>query len=165
MLRRLGALPFVACLPAVPASVTVCKAAITPAAGIISCGGHSGRIAVIASFLLTISLLIFGDLVASLTSLPIPGPALGLAALIVIFGLRGGPIPSTGRLFDALIPSAPMLFVPAAVGVVGNLDVIAAGWLPIIGAITLGSAIALVVTGLMLQALLRWAGRWREPAT
>lgn len=57
-------------------------------------------------------------------------------------------------LFDAVAPRFQLLFVPAAVGVVANLDLLAASWISFAAAIVAGTAIAIVVTGLLVQALL-----------
>ena len=107
------------------------------------------------AFIVVISLLIFGDVFLTLSGAPIPGAVLGLVLLAASFALRGKPDDGAARLFDAIVPYAPMLFVPAAVEVVANLEIIASAWLSIVAAITLGSAISLVVTGRVLQFLLR----------
>ena len=107
------------------------------------------------AFIVVVSLLIFGDAFVALSGAPIPGAVLGLVLLAVNFSIRGKPGDGTSRLFDAIVPYAPMLFVPAAVGVVANIEIIASAWLSIVAAITLGSAITLVVTGRVLQFLLR----------
>jgi holin-like protein len=107
------------------------------------------------AFIVVISLLILGDVFVALSGAPIPGAVLGLVLFAASFALLGKPDEGAARLFDAIVPYAPMLFVPAAVGVVANLEIIASAWLSIVAAITLGSAITLVVTGRVLQFMLR----------
>ena len=95
-----------------------------------------------------------GDLVTTTLAVPIPGSILGLVGAAAYFASRGGPTPGMSGMFDGLIPYAPMLFVPAGAGVVANLDLIATSWLPIFAVITLGTAGALLATGLAAQLLL-----------
>lgn len=74
-------------------------------------------------------LLIFqlaGEITARALSLPVPGPVIGLAALVLAFL-------AWPRLSDALQPTAngllahlSLLFVPAGVGVVGHLGLLGA---------------------------------------
>ena len=94
------------------------------------------------------------DLITAALVVPVPGSVLGLIGAAIYFASRGGPTPAMSGMFDALIPYAPMLFVPAGAGVVANLDLIAASWAPIAAVITLGTAGALLATGFAAQLLL-----------
>lgn len=100
-------------------------------------------------------LLILGDAIAERLALPIPGAALGLAALTTAFAIRGGPDRESEELFDFAAPYFPLFFVPAAVGVVASLDVLAFAWIHVTAAIVFGTAATILVTGLVSQALLR----------
>jgi holin-like protein len=111
--------------------------------------------AVLLAFVLVLLAVAVGDVVTEALSLPIPGSILGLLGAAGLFAWRGEPSPSAAGMFDAVIPYAPLLFVPAGAGVVANLDLIAGGWLPIAVAITLGTAGALLATGLAAQFLLQ----------
>jgi holin-like protein len=84
-----------------------------------------------------------------------PGAIIGLLCAAGYFLWRGSTDPAMAKLFDALIPHAPILFVPAGAGVVANLDVIAGGFLAIVTVITLGTVATLLATGLAMQFLLR----------
>jgi putative effector of murein hydrolase LrgA (UPF0299 family) len=106
------------------------------------------------AFAVAAFLLIAGDMVLDLLGAPMPGALLGLAALAAAFAARGGPDAGTARLFDAFMPYSPMLFVPAAVGVVASFDLLVSAWLSALGAIVLGTAATLVVTGAIAQILL-----------
>jgi holin-like protein len=106
------------------------------------------------AFVLVISLLIIGDVLVAITGLPVPGAVLGLLLLAGLHAARSHETANVSALFDAIIPFAPMLFVPAAVGVVANLDVIASAFLPIVSAVTFSTLAALLVTGHVFQRLL-----------
>jgi holin-like protein len=102
-----------------------------------------------------LALLIAAEAAAVLMAAPVPGAALGLIALALIFAVTGGPDPDIARLFDMVAPHAPLLFVPAAVGVVANLDTLVLFWAAFAAAIIFGTSAVLVVTALSAQALLR----------
>jgi holin-like protein len=108
-----------------------------------------------AAFVLTLLLIIIGDAVTMALDIPVPGAVFGLLVMAALFAARGGPTPAMSRMFDLIIPHAPMLFVPAGAGVIANADLIAARWLPIVSVITLSTFVVLLVAGLTAQALVR----------
>jgi holin-like protein len=116
----------------------------------------------LAAFLLTLLLIVFGEAVTTALEIPVPGPVVGLLVLAVVFAAREGPTPAMSRMFDAIIPYAPMLFVPAGAGVIAHADAIAANWLAIVSVITLGTFAVLLVTGLIVQALVRMLSARRK---
>lgn len=107
------------------------------------------------SVTIVISFFIAGDVLVAVTGLPVPGAVLGMLGLAFVYSRWPDATAGLARLFDAVIPFAAVLFVPAAVGVIANVDAIASAWLPIALAITLSTAAALIVTGLAFQILLR----------
>lgn len=104
---------------------------------------------------IVILLLVLGDAIVERFLIPVPGAAIGLAALSIAFAIRGGPDPGSAELFDFAAPYFPLFFVPAAVGVVASIDMLAGAWLSILTAIVAGTAVTLLFTGLVFQALLR----------
>jgi holin-like protein len=96
-----------------------------------------------------------GEVAVTAFALPIPGPVVGMALLFVALVVRGG----GGAAFDGfargLLQHLGLLFVPAGVGVVLHLDLLAEAWLPIAGALLLGTAITMAVTGWLMQRLAR----------
>lgn len=116
------------------------------------------------SFAFLVALLILGDALAMATGWPVPGPAVGLAVLTAAFAWEGSPHPGFIRLFDLAAPWFPLFFVPAAVGVLAHLALLGAAWLHVAVAIVLGTALTLVITGQLAQALLAAADRQRSDA-
>jgi holin-like protein len=116
------------------------------------------------AFAYLIALVILGDALAAATGLPIPGPAVGLAVLAAAFAWEGRATPGFERLFKLSAPWFPLFFVPAAVGVVANLAMLSAAWLHVAVAIIVGTALALLVTGQIAQALLALAERKKSDA-
>ena len=96
---------------------------------------------------------LIGETVATGLQLPIPGPVLGMSLLFLGLVVRRG---STAGLDDfslGLLQHLGLLFVPAGVGVILHLQLLAEAWLPIAGALLFGTAITIVVTGWLMQRL------------
>lgn len=108
----------------------------------------------VKSAALVLVLLICGDAIVEGLDLPVPGAALGLLVLVTAFLARGGPDKASQELFDFAAPYFPLFFVPAAVGVIANLEVLVFAWLQIAAAITAGTAVTLLVTGQVAQRLM-----------
>lgn len=109
-------------------------------------------------FTLILVCQLLGESIAHLAGLPIPGPVLGMVILFAGLVARRG-IPSgleeTGAV---LLRNLPLLFVPAGVGVVTNLDLLARSWRPLAGAIVIGTVVTIAVTGVVMQATNRRGG-------
>ena len=109
----------------------------------------------VRSLALVLGLLFLGEIATALVDAPIPGAALGLALLAASLVIQGGPSAELEGLFAGVAPNAPLLFVPAAAGIVANLDLLALFWVQVVAAVVLGTAVTLLVAGLCAQALLR----------
>jgi holin-like protein len=100
-----------------------------------------------------------GEILARALHLPIPGPVIGMALLFAALLIRGRAEPAPlGATADALLGNLGLLFVPAGVGVVLYLPVLARDWAPISLAIVAGTLAAIAATGRLAQALLRRQG-------
>lgn len=116
----------------------------------------------IKTILRAICLAVLGDTAADLIDLPVPGATIGMTLLLLIFSIHGGVDPDVSRLFDRMSPHFPLFFVPAAVGVVANADLLANAWFHVAVAIAGGTTVTIVFTGLLGQFLLNTA---REAGT
>ena len=96
-----------------------------------------------------------GEVIARALGLPLPGPVLGLLLLLALLTLRGGPDEAMRSTSTGLLRHLSLLFVPAGVGVVTQLDVLAQDWLAVAAAILVSTALGLVVTGAVMQRLSR----------
>ena len=101
-----------------------------------------------------------GEILARGAGLPIPGPVVGL--LLLLAGLivrdrltRCGPGAELKATANGLLGHLGLLFVPAGVGVVTQLDVLGRNWLPIAIAILVSTFLGLAVTGWVMQRLAR----------
>ncbi len=97
-----------------------------------------------------------GEIVARGADLPVPGPVVGL--LLLFIGLlarerlgRGGPSQDLKAASQGLLGNLGLLFVPAGVGVVTQLDVLGQNWLPIAVSIIVSTLLGLAVAGWVMQ--------------
>ncbi len=101
-----------------------------------------------------------GEVIARLALLPIPGPVVGLVLLLgglILRERRGYATPGADLKATAqgLLGNLGLLFVPAGVGVVTQLDVLGRNLLAVAVAIVVSTFAGLVVTGWIMQRLSR----------
>ena len=110
-----------------------------------------------------------GEAIVRGLALPVPGPVLGLAILLVGLDLdrrlgrrpEGDAAQAVGRVADGLLAHLALLFVPAGVGVVQHLGTIRAHLWPIGMALVGSTLVTLLVTVgvfLMVKRLMRRVG-------
>ena len=100
-----------------------------------------------------------GEVLVRALHLPVPGPVLGMVLLFAGLVLRRREAPAAlGATADALLGNLGLLFVPAGVGVVLYLPLLARDWAPISLAVLGGTLLAIAATGRLAQALLRRLG-------
>lgn len=99
-----------------------------------------------------------GEVIARSLSLPVPGPVLGMVALTIAFA-------SLPRLREAMRPVTQgilghlsLLFVPAGVGVIGNLPALQGMGLGLAAVIVGSTALAIAVGALTFAAVARLTG-------
>ena len=97
-----------------------------------------------------------GEVLARALHLSVPGPVIGMVLLFLVLLLRGCPVPAPlGDAADGLLGNLGLLFVPAGVGVVLHLPLLARDWAPLSLAVLAGTLAAIAATGRIAQALLR----------
>ncbi len=110
---------------------------------------------VIAGLLVLLACQLLGQLVADTLGLPVPGPVVGLVLLLLWLQLRE-PAEDSGlaRLCTLLLRHLQLLFVPAGVGVVQYLSLVASAAVPLVVGLVVSWLVALVVTAGVALALL-----------
>ena len=108
-------------------------------------------------FSITILLLcqLAGEIIARLLGLPIPGPVIGMLLLFTGLLIRRGVPEELGKTGTTLLSHLSLLFIPAGVGVMVHLRLIAGEWLPITVSLVVSTAVTIAVTGLVMQVLAR----------
>lgn len=101
-----------------------------------------------------------GEAATRAVGITFPGPVLGMGLLLVFLLARGRSTAGLDGVADTMLRNLSLLFVPAAVGVVQELDLIAANWIAISLAVAASTTLTLVVTVLTFRAVSRTqAGR------
>ena len=87
-----------------------------------------------------------GEFIARVLGLPIPGPVLGLVILLAALALRP-PLASAMRpTTQVILAHLSLMFVPAGVGVIGNLDVLSSDWARLLVVLILSTILSMLVT-------------------
>lgn len=92
-----------------------------------------------------------GEVLVRSLGLPVPGPVLGLLLLAVgllAWSRRQPDLTGTGleKLSTAILGTLGLLFVPAGVGVIGQLDLLAERVLPIALVLVVSTALTMLAT-------------------
>ncbi|MFC0387338.1 CidA/LrgA family protein [Muricoccus vinaceus] len=105
-----------------------------------------------------------GEAIAHATGWPLPGPVLGMLFLLVMMlgnDLLADPLPTgsvTGAA-DGILANLSLLFIPAGVGIVGKLDVLAQYGVGLAVALVASTLIGLAVTALVFAGVARLVGQ------
>lgn len=112
-------------------------------------------------FLTSLTLLLIFQLIGEVLSraigLPIPGPVLGMALLFTVLVIRGRIPEEMQTTASGILQILGLLFVPAGVGVITHLHLLANEWRPIAAALLGSTILSIIVTGLVVRALDRHA--------
>jgi len=97
-----------------------------------------------------------GEVIARAVGLPLPGPVIGMVLLLVFLVVRDRATnPELNQTAGWLLRHFGLLFVPAGVGVITQLDVIGDNWVALLVAIPISTMLGLFVTGWIMQRLAR----------
>ncbi len=101
-------------------------------------------------FINGITLLLIYQLIGEITvlwlGLPVPGPVVGMLLLFLTLLIRGRSTEPLNQASSTLLSHLSLLFVPAGVGLVVHLNLIADAWLPILLTLVLSTLITLAAT-------------------
>lgn len=110
----------------------------------------------IGAFATLLACQLAGEILARALHLPVPGPVIGMVLLFLGLLLRRQSAPpGLAATADALLGNLGLLFVPAGVGVVLYLPLLARDWAPLSLAVLVGTLTAIACTGRLAQWLLR----------
>ena len=108
---------------------------------------------------------LLGETIAYVTGLPIPGPVIGMALMVLYLALRQkfpflakpageGALEKAGH---GLLANLSLLFVPAGVGIVQRLDLISHHVFALATALIVSTVAALVVGVFVFRFVARWS--------
>jgi holin-like protein len=110
---------------------------------------------VLISMAAIVSFEVAGDICQRALGLPIPGPVIGMALLLLALILRGQLPDGLERTATGLLSYLPMLFVPAGVGIMAHFKLIRAEWPALAAGLVGSSVLAIVATALTMRAVER----------
>lgn len=105
-----------------------------------------------AIFLL-IALQLLGESIVQLTDLPVPGAIIGLVLLYAILMWRGEISDEMSRTSGFLLQNLGVLFVPAGVGVIAYLPMLATQWWIVALVLFVSVCATIAISGLIVTRL------------
>lgn len=103
-----------------------------------------------------ITLLIFqflGECVVKLFSLLVPGPVIGMLLLLVFLIIKKASFHSLDVAVNLHLRYLPLLFIPAAMGIITQLDIISKEFWAIFVSLVFGTIIALAFSAKLMDYL------------
>lgn len=101
----------------------------------------------VRGFAILLLLQFLGELISVGLNLPIPGNVLGMGLLLLALNLKLVRAEWVEDAVELLLSNLALFFVPAGVGVMVYLDLIALEWLPILVSTVLSTFVVMAVTG------------------
>jgi holin-like protein len=105
------------------------------------------------SIFVLIVLQLIGETIVQVSGLPVPGAVIGLVLLYGFFVLRGEIPDEMSRTSGFLLQNLGALFVPAGVGVIAYLPMIAAQWWSILLVLLVSVSATIAITGVVVTRL------------
>lgn len=105
--------------------------------------------------LVLLSCQFVGELIVRYFELPFPSPVVGMVLLLVALILNKGVPSGVRQASEGLLSYLALLFVPAGVGLMVHYQLIAKDGLTILTALILSTAVTLLVTGGVLNKLVK----------
>lgn len=96
---------------------------------------------------------LIGEAIVRLAGLPVPGPVLGMVLMFAYLAWRGAVPDQLGKTAAGLLDHLSLLFVPAGVGVILHLELVAAEWQAIGAALVVSTLATIAVTALVMRKL------------
>ena len=87
---------------------------------------------------------LIGEVVVRGLGLSLPGPVLGLALLLLLLRLRPAVAETLRPAIGVILANLSLMFVPAGVGVIGNIEVLSKDWLALLIILALSTLLAML---------------------
>jgi holin-like protein len=96
------------------------------------------------TFGLLLGCQLIGDVAVRGLGLPIPGPVLGLVLLIIALRTQPSLAEDMRQTIGVILANLSLMFVPAGVGVIGNLEALSSDWLALLIILTLSTLLSML---------------------
>lgn len=116
----------------------------------------------IRQFGIIILISLMGELLKWLLPLPIPASIYGLVLMLLALFLRIIPLDAVKDAGRFLIDIMPLMFIPAAVGLMNSWDVLKPVFLPVLLITIISTIVVMAVTGRVTQFIIKKERRRKE---
>lgn len=99
-------------------------------------------------------ILLIGDIVQKHFKLAIPSTIIGMAILLLLLLLKIIRLQWIEDIANVLLDNLSLLFIPAGVAIINEMQIFKGNLLPIISIIAITTIVVIVVTGYTVQALM-----------
>ncbi len=113
-------------------------------------------------FLIILTISFSGEILHQLLPLPVPASIYGILLLFALLKTGILPLASVRETARFLVEIMPVMFIPAAVGIMDSWGIIAPSWLEYLIMTAVSTVIVMAVSGLVTQAVLQT--RLEEPS-
>lgn len=96
-----------------------------------------------------------GEILGTVIPLPVPASIYGLVLMFLCLQLKLIPVGSVKETGEFLIEIMPLMFIPAAVGLLKSWDILRPVWLPVLSITVVSTIAVMAVAGLVTQAVIR----------
>ena len=109
----------------------------------------------IKQFAIIITFSFAGEVLRALLPLPVPASIYGLVLMLLGLVLHIIPLDSVKDTAKFLVEVMPLMFIPAAVGLLETWDVIAPAWLEYVAVTVISTWVVMIVSGRVTQFVIR----------
>ncbi len=109
----------------------------------------------VKQFLIILAISFLGEVLHMLLPLPIPASIYGILILFALLETRLLPLRLVKETGDFLIEIMPVMFLPAAVGIIDSWKIIKPSLLVYLAVTIVSTVLVMAVSGLVTQAVLR----------
>jgi holin-like protein len=99
---------------------------------------------------------LLGELVVKLLKLPIPGPVAGMLFLFITLLLRRNLLAHLQQPATHILSHLSLLFIPAGVGIMVYVNLVAAQWQAIVITLVISSLLTMAAIGLAMKLTIKW---------
>ena len=110
------------------------------------------------AFVVIVCFQFAGEALSRLAGLPVPGPVVGLALLVLAALAWPALQREVEEVADLLLRHLSLLFVPAGVGVLQHMDLLRREWLPLLAVVVVSTALTLAVSAIAFTAMTKRGG-------
>lgn len=109
-------------------------------------------------FLIILAVSFLGEALHKLLPLPIPASIYGIVLMFILLKTKLLLLASIRETAMFLVEIMPVMFIPAAVGIMDSWGIIAPSWLVYLTMTVVSTVVVMAVSGLVTQAVLRRGG-------